>query len=664
MFETKLNSLMKQIGQLTRLCRSSRQLKAMGNIFRLLFQSSEEFEKNVIQGNRNYPPIAALKENLLVSSRFLLRRISGFKNLESLLETAAKDIRNALKQIEHIEQMKEDLLYQKEKVGFGARSKATLRGSEDSFENLSLDEQTCLRRMQALNKVLGRFYREKDQFLRKFRVLLGNQFERFFSEFRTFWKEEALGVGLQMETHAEKSGTDTKVHEKTETPEPVGIGNGLAKMEKDSRPESPEIFRSREASQEKVDPILSQKMDLDVSVMEDSDQILENYFSPETTNEIQADRICESRKNESLCESDEESSSRSETSPEPSSRGSIHEHVEKDMSTGTYDPFETKRDNILEEDRETEKKFEKDEALDRSEEQWQNQNNELSSLASESRKSTSTNPKQESQNRFESKSQSRGPDSERDEAMSDYYSYEGQGSRSRSSLEDSESEGSLMTKNDLFDLDNIIQSQMEADPPKRGLDKSEIKEVSQKEDETRDGLVESVETEQTRSTQLNDYEVDFGDDTEPKPPGTDLNLLESQQVDLEDVKRLTRSREPAKDGLDGFFEMKNEANDYAVDTGDTTSKSKIKTRLIPDSPETKPESTPLNTMMSLFKSLTSSMTTRKVQNMVSGPKTESRDLFDEVSKSEFSNRNDPFSNSRFSAKRNQPKFSGDYGQLD
>ena len=182
-----------------KICNSKEQLRKTGNIFRLLFQSSEEFEKNVIKGNTKYPPIDKLKTNFENSSNFLIKRISGFEELNELLNGARDDVNNALNEVHLIEELKEDLMNKETNAGYGQQLQINDKNnfvfsSQDSVQNLTKKEQNCLQKMSVLNKILEYFYEEKLIFLKKFRKLIKSEFKGFFSNFRKVWKKQINSI--------------------------------------------------------------------------------------------------------------------------------------------------------------------------------------------------------------------------------------------------------------------------------------------------------------------------------------------------------------------------------------------------------------------------------------------------------------------------------------
>ena len=191
-----------------KICNSKEQLRKTGNIFRLLFQSSEAFEKNVIKGNTKYHHIDKLKTNFENSSNFLIKRISGFEELNELLNGARDDVNNALNEVHLIEELKEDLMNKETNAGYGQQLQINDKNnfvfsSQDSVQNLTKKEQNCLQKMSVLNKILEYFYEEKLIFLKKFRKLIKSEFKGFFSNFRKVWKKQINSIPEQKDIEKE-----------------------------------------------------------------------------------------------------------------------------------------------------------------------------------------------------------------------------------------------------------------------------------------------------------------------------------------------------------------------------------------------------------------------------------------------------------------------------
>ena len=215
LFKTKLNSLMRQIQTLTRICQSKNYLDKMGNVFQLLFRSSEEFGKNVIRRNREYVCIEGLQVHFENSSNFLFDTISRFDSLRELLVTAKSDVQQAINEVKWVEGLKDDLLKKEDEFALvgsrGVNEEDFIFGSRDSVRDLSSREMNVYKRMRFLNSFLEEFYVEKMQFLVRFRRLVKEEFERFFFDFQGLWKrtektEKKVSIGLvvQREEKEEK----------------------------------------------------------------------------------------------------------------------------------------------------------------------------------------------------------------------------------------------------------------------------------------------------------------------------------------------------------------------------------------------------------------------------------------------------------------------------
>ena len=538
---------MKQIQQLEKICNSKRYLKITGNIFRLLFQSSEEFDKNVIQGNQVYPSIDVLKSNFLNSSNFLLEKISGFDLLVKLLDSAKSDVQRALAQIGEIENLKEDLL--RKDHSFQLSSKINnendmILSSQDSVNNLSSKEQICFKKMLILNQILEHFYNEKKQFLKKFRQLIRDEFQKLFLEFKQLWKKKVKESPNFENTHLNNFSDSNHLF----NDESTIIANTTANINDIPETKNFDFDNILLDKDNNIDDVLEGNHqdtgNTSNSYKSNNEDLLNLNFSPE-----------KSEFNENIIKSDNESQ--------------ISQNV---TELDTSFPI---KNNIINKSFDNQSNVSKQE-LDISksiENQIEIKSKEDESVKSLNQKSILENSRDISsytinENQYAKNNYNYIPDESQDEYSESYMSYKQNKSNSLSSLDDTEDPSdSVKEEKDPFDLSNLIQKedQHEDEHHNESHIKDNNTDLKNGQSDQEDSIIveNTIHQEDKEDSEIDDYnnyKLDFYEKEEPKK---DIDIYESQNVnikELENFKILEKQKKPSQ--TEDFYEMNNNLNDY------------------------------------------------------------------------------------------------------